>query len=410
MLLWLLMIQGILPLNSERLAGTIWHAHEMVWGFGTAAIAGFLLTAVPEFTSSAEFAPRETLLLVAFWLLARLFGMAGIAGLSGSVWVVAATVANLALIGWLAWRVGTRVWMQTGRRHVAFSLALAALTLIEAGFWVELLNGANPLRWINALVGLMMIMIVLAQSRISMRFLRGLLQPLGVYEEDYRATPPRRRLVILCIILVTIAEWLRINPLTLAWLAFAAGAAILAMMADWHFGRALLHRWVWPMYAVYACMAAGYILLGCAWMGAGWSASGARHVLTVGCMGLAVLMVMNIAGRVHAGRQLDDRSWRMWATVLLLAAVSARVLASSVHAPGGVQLWWWVAGLGWCAAWVLFLAHAWGHLAGPRLDGGKGCEEIPEATLMRSPPPRADFQAVPAGVEGSLPHSAQPPA
>jgi len=95
----------------------------------------------------------------------------------------------------------------------------------------------------------------------------------------------------------------------------------------------------------------------------------------VGSMGLGVLAVMNIAGRIHAGRALDDRRWRIAATMLLAAAAAARALAASPHASAAVLAWWWAAALLWTAAWLLFAAFAWRHLAGPRTDGGTGCDE-----------------------------------
>lgn len=374
-LLWMPMLTGWLPMPAVPLPGAVWHAHEMVWGFGMAAVVGFLLTAVPEFTSTPQFAPRDTAWLLGWWLGSRLVGTASLAGAESPAWAWLAALPNLALVTWLALRITPRLLRQAERPHLGFGLAVLALALLEAGFWWETLRGGHALRWVNALVGLMMVLIVLAQSRISMRLLHGMLDHLGVHESDYRAAPPRRRLAIFCVALITGAELLGLAPSTLGWLALATSAAVLALMTDWHFGRALLHRWVWPLYIVYVCMAAGFALMGLAWLGAPWLPSSGRHLLTVGSMGLAVLAVMNIAGRIHAGRQLDDRPWRIVATALLVLAAAARGVAGTPYAAGGVLLWWWLAALAWCAAWMLFTVFAWRHLAGPRTDGRTGCEE-----------------------------------
>lgn len=373
--LWLLALSGAWPMPAAALAGPVWHAHELVWGFGMAAVTGFLLTAVPEFTATPALAPRDTAWLLGWWLAARAIGLAGLAGTASPVWVWLAAVPNLALVLWLAARTVPRLLRQPGRPHAGFALGIGALVGLEAGFWHAVLNGGDALRWLNALVGLMMVLIVLAQSRISMRLLHGMLDHLGVREAGYRAPPPRRRLAIVCIVLAGAAELAGVAPATLGWLALAAAAGVLALMSDWHLGRALAHRWVWPMYAVYVNMAAGYALLGAAWLGAPLAPSAGRHLLTVGAMGLAVLAVMNIAGRIHAGRPLDDRPWRMAATVLLLAAAAARALAATPLAGGAVLAWWWLAALLWMSAWGLYATFAWRHLTGSRTDGGKGCEE-----------------------------------
>ncbi len=387
MALWMAMLGGLLPLGQAPLTGTAWHAHEMVWGFGMAAVAGFLLTAVPEFTATPEFARRDTALLFGLWLGARLLGLANLATTSTLLTALVAAL-NLALAGVLAWRSLPRLLRQAERPHQGFALALLALLGVEAGFWWAALRGQDAMAWVNACVGLMMVLIVLAQSRISMRLLRGMLDHLGVHEADYRAPPPRRRLAIFCIALVTGAELLGVAAPTLGWLALATAAAVLALMSEWHFGRALLHRWVWPLYAVYLCMAAGFAMLGLAWLGAPWAPSAGRHALTVGSMGLVVLAVMNIAGRIHAGLRLDDRRWRVAASALLVAAAGARVLAGTLWGAGGVLLGWWLAALAWALAWLLYVGFAWRHLVGQRQDDGTGCEEPIEPVRSAPPLPR----------------------
>lgn len=375
MLLWMAMLVGWLSLPGVPLAGPVWHAHEMVWGFGMAAAVGFLLTAVPEFTVSAAFTPRDTAALLGLWLVGRLLALLGLGGAAQPLGTWLAAGLNLALVAWLAWRVVPRLLRQHGQPHWGFSVAVAALALLEGGFWYDTVRGGDAMRWVNASVGLMMILIVLAQSRISMRLMHGMLDDLGVSEPDYRAPPPRRRLAIVCIVLASGAELLGVPAPTTGWLCLATAAAALALMTEWHLGRTLLHRWVWPMYAVYACMAAGYALLGAAYLGAPCMPSAGRHLLTAGSMGLGVLAVMNIAGRIHAGRALDDRRWRIVATLLLIGAAGARVVAASPIAGAAVLAWWWAAALMWVAGWLLFAIFAWHHLTGPRTDGGTGCEE-----------------------------------
>ena len=73
MALWLAALAGGLP-GLQRLPGgaLAWHAHELVFGFGMASIAGFLLTAVPEFTGCAPFTRRTLLSLALLWICARL--------------------------------------------------------------------------------------------------------------------------------------------------------------------------------------------------------------------------------------------------------------------------------------------------------------------------------------------------
>ena len=256
---------------------------------------------------------------------------------------------------------------------VSPALAVVALALLEAGFWMEALRGDAATRWVNALVGVMMVLIVLAQSRISMRLLHGMLGHLGVHEADYRAPPPRRRLAIWCIALATTAELAGVAPSTTGWLALAAAAALLNLLNDWHVGRALLSRYPLVLYGSYWLAALGYAGLGVGALGAPWPPSAPRHLLMVGTMGLSVFSVMAIAGRLHTGNWLDRRHWLPLAALLIVLAALVRALAGVAGAQVLHALW--LSGMLWVLAFTLYLLHAWRALAGPRTDGGHGCDE-----------------------------------
>lgn len=70
--LWLALYFLGLPLASEGIPPTFWHAHEMVFGFGFAVAAGFLLTVVQNWTGRPTLKGRGLALLVGIWVLARL--------------------------------------------------------------------------------------------------------------------------------------------------------------------------------------------------------------------------------------------------------------------------------------------------------------------------------------------------
>lgn len=356
---------------------TVWHVHEMVWGLGLAAVAGFLLTAVPEFSDSPELGRQHTLALFGLWLAGRGLALAAawLGGLT-QLWLLLCAAAHLGLVLWLLLLAIPPLWHQPERPHLGFGVALLVLLGLETVFWWLSLRGQSAaLPWLYAQLHLLMVLIVLAQSRISMRLLHGMLDRFGVRQDDYRAPRPRQGLAIAGMVAVAVAELLSLPLSTQGWLALATAAAVLALMGDWHFGRQLLQRWVWPLYAVYLALAAGYALLGLGWLGAPWPASAGRHLLGVGGMGLAILTVFNIAGRIHAGWQLDDRPWRLWATAALLLAAGVRALAAMPATGLSPQAGWWLAGLVWCVAWLLYVVFAWRHLAGPRPDDLGGCAE-----------------------------------
>ena len=106
----------------------VWHAHELLFGFGLAAAAGFVLTALPEFTATAAFGRRVALAMVLLWAAGRLaFWSSGWLGAAG---VVLSALLNVGFMSALIALVAPRLWRDPERRHLSF-LRLAALQIIK---------------------------------------------------------------------------------------------------------------------------------------------------------------------------------------------------------------------------------------------------------------------------------------
>jgi uncharacterized protein involved in response to NO len=384
MAVWLAALAGWLPwLQAWPLAGgpVIWHAHELIYGFGMASVAGFLLTAVPEFTGCAAASRRRMLALVLLWMGARLaFVLAPAWPSVIGIWPAA--LCNLALAGALLAHLAPALLRDPGRRHLSFAWALGALAALQAGFFVVLARGGDAMAWLHAAVGLLMVLIIVATSRISLRVVNGRVEDgrpgaAPPPEVGYLARPPRRHLAAFAILLCSAAEFvLGANAVT-GWLALAAAAAMLNLMNDWHVGRALFTRWALMLYASYWLMALGYALMGAAWLGAPMTASAGRHLLMAGAMGLSIFAVMGIAGRLHAGQWLDRRAWLPLAAAAIAVAALLRALAGLAPTAGfgNAVLVLLASGVLWIAAFAGYLWHAWPVLTGPRSDGGAGCAE-----------------------------------
>ena len=114
-----------------------WHAHEMIFGFAAAALAGFLLTAVPNWTGALPLSGPPLMLLFAVWLLGRMAMLA--AGLLGPVTVAVLDLAFLPLLGVSAAR---QLFVKPAARNVMLLAILAALAganiayhLVSSGIW-----------------------------------------------------------------------------------------------------------------------------------------------------------------------------------------------------------------------------------------------------------------------------------
>lgn len=369
MLQWILFLLLGVPVPASASGPGAWHAHELLYGVALASVAGFLLTAVPEFTGTPDFPPSTVRRLALLWVAARAAFWAG--GPGGAPLVIVSGGLHLGLIGALAAQVAPRLWRDPGRGHLSFVAVLAALAACEGAFHLALVNGAAmPSRWLHASVGVYMILVVLAMSRISMRIVNQAIEDAGA-SSVYLARPPRRNLAIVCIGLATVAELAAPGTRLSGWVALAAAAAVLNLLNDWHVGRALLHRQPLMLYAAYACMGLGYLLMGLGLVAQLGSFHGGRHLLTVGALGLAVLAAMTIAGRAHCGLPADARAW-------VPVAAASLVLAALLRAAAGWLLpatppLWATAGVLWCLAFGLYAWHMLPVLASARVDGHGGC-------------------------------------
>lgn len=378
---WLVMLPwaGFLfmgwPLPAVPGGPFVWHAHELLVGFGTAAIAGFVLTAVPEFTDTPAFDAAPVRRLVALWLFGRL------AFWSSGWWPTAglalAGAAHLALLLGLTWLLAPRLWRDPDRRHLSFIWMLVLLALLLAGFYLDALRGNEPLRWLHAWLGALVGLIIVAMSRISMSVVNASIDAQvrldGRDRLPYLARPPRRNLALLAVALYTVAEFIQPPGQVTAWLALATMCAVLNLLNDWHVGRPLLRRWPLMLYSVYGFMALGYGVSALAWLTQAWSPNAGVHLLTTGVLGLNIYIVICIAGYTHAGVEKDGRPWVLWGALALMLAAALRALA---YLAAPTALWMGLAAVLWCVAFVLQSVRMLPVFLRPRADGREGCAGV----------------------------------
>ncbi|APW46562.1 NnrS family protein [Rhodoferax antarcticus] len=367
---WLGSLAGLLPLPALPGGTIVWHAHEMIFGFASAAVAGFLLTAIVKFTGTPAVDRKTVQLLLGLWLGGRLFYL-----LAEWLGVLPAAFCDLAFLLLLIACIAGPLWRQPGRRHLAFFNALCALAAVHAGFYLTLWRGGDAMPWLLLAVGLMMLLIVIALSRISMRLVNDVLEHQGGITAPYLARPPRRNLAMFTIAAFSVSEFLLPANTVSGWLALAAAAAIFNLLNDWHVGRALWQRWVLIPYLGYWAMALGYAVIGVGLLsGSNWRSAG-HHLLLVGAMALLVLIVMSAAGRVHSGHGLDHRRWLPAAAALLFGAGLLRAAASLPAIMTAYTPLLYAAATPWLLAWSIYLIYSWTALSGPRPDGRQGCDE-----------------------------------
>ena len=361
LLLWLSALTGIVQLPSafDSLA---WHRHEMLFGFVGAVIAGFLLTAIPNWTGRLPIAGWPLAALFLLWIAGRATVL-----FSAVVGRLPAAVIDVGFFVVLA-AVAAREVLKSNNRNIPvvglislFGIANALHHLGAAGMLPD-----PDLAWRCALA-LVVLLISLIGGRIIPSFTRNWLTKQGM-REGLPAQPTRFDIAVIGLTAVAFLAWITAPQGWLTGGLFAmAAAAQMIRLARWKGWKTFADPLVLVLHVGYAWVPTGLALLAAVDFGAAIPRSAAVHALTAGAMATMILAVMSRATLGHTGRELRARPMTQAAYVLVTTGALLRVTA-----PLGLldyRLGMEVAGAAWIAAFVLFLVAYGPILIGPRADG-----------------------------------------
>lgn len=360
---WLVWASGLadLPFAPGPIA---WHAHEMVFGFAFAAIAGFFLTAVPNWTGARPASSRVITLLAGLWLAGRIavwFAMLLPAGLVALV--------DLAFLPALAATMLAQLLVRPKPQNLMFlgvlTLAWLANLLVHLD-WTGLAGTESQ----GIRGGLLTVcaMIAVLGGRVTPAFTRNALLRANPGAE-VPVSRPRIDMagIVLALLTALLATAGAPDALT-GTVAVAAGLVALLRLSGWRGLDTLRDPIVWTMHASYLFLALGLLGWGLSLLGLGSEIAG-LHLLGVGAVGGMTLSIMSRASLGHSGRPIVATAPLIWGYVLLPVAAALRWAASSwpemFHFIGTVG-----AGALWIAAFALFVVALWPVWTTPR--GGKG--------------------------------------
>lgn len=320
-LLWIVPFGLALPFAHE-IPASQWHAHNMIYGTYGAVLAGFLTSAMPEWTDTPPRRGRALLLLLALWLPGRIIGVVGIEAL-----MVVAALTDIAFLGVLLWYVVAALLARGSMRHTSFAVWLLLFLLIEAGIYAAWFVGAVALaeRLIQTALFVFLVFLSLALARINVVVINLALDPSGE-TTPYRPHPGRQNLTAGLVAIYAMVALAAPTSKVSAYLAIAAAAAFFDRLAEWFIGFAVFRTQVLALAGANLFAGAGFLVIGLAGLGAPLSPTTGLHILSVASLGLAVLSVFIIAGLRHTGRPLD-LPWQAHAAIgLMIGASMVRVL------------------------------------------------------------------------------------
>lgn len=341
--LWIAALATGLPVGGDY--GMIgWHGHEMLFGFGAAVLAGFLMTAIPNWTGQMPLSGPPLGALACLWLAGRLAMMG--AGWIGVPLAVGIDVLFLPLLVAVCGRelIAGRKW-----KDMKVLGGVGMIALANIGFHAEvLLTGTAGASARAALAGYTLLVMIVG-GRIVPSFTRNWLAAMGATR--FPVPFNRQDGVAIVATLTALLVWV-VAPL--GWpavVAGLAGAGIVAWrLARWRGLATRSEPLLFVLHVAFAFVGFGFLAIAAA--GAGWlPVAGAMHVLMVGGMGGMMLAVMTRATRGHTGQPLTATRVTIAAYACLFGAALARPAADILAAPVLLDL----AGGLWMAAFALFL-------------------------------------------------------
>ena len=355
--LWTLQMLGVLP--RAYLAGPVWHAHEMIFGFALAVIVGFLFTAGRNWTQQPTPTGRSLAALVGLWLAGRVLVL--------TPWGWAAALANVAFPLAAAAALAVPLVKSGNRRNYFFVALLVAIGI--ASLLVHLgqlgLMAAPRRLGIQAALDMLLFVLAVMGGRVIPMFTNN-----GVRGADARRDPWVDRLALGSVLALLAADLFALKPVDIAGLAAIAALAHLVRLLLWQPWRTARVPLVWVLHLAYAWIPIHLALRALAAAGV-VSSSPSVHALTAGALGGLVIGMMTRTSRGHTARPLKADRWDIACYALVALAALLRVLVPLVlpaaHPPALA-----LSGLAWSLAFALFAVRYAPWLMGVRLDGRPG--------------------------------------
>ena len=360
--IWLAVFSGKSQVPTA-LAPVVWHVHEMIFGYGAAVVAGFLLTAIPNWTGRMPLQGAPLGFLVLLWAGGRVGVLC-----SAKIGSSGTAVLDLAFPAFFVAVVAREIVAGRNWRNLPMLGALVLLLVGNAFVHLESLGIAGTADLGNRLgVATLLMLISFVGGRIVPSFTRNWLTKQRP-EVSSPASFDRVDRTALAATALALAVWVAMPEAAVAsWVELAAGLALGMRLARWRGGATLREPLLWVLHLGYGWLSLGFLLLASNGFFQLLPQTTALHALTAGAIGTMTLAVMTRASLGHTGRPLVAGPGTTTIYVLVTLAAVLRLLAPLGGAQYALTLSF--AGAAWSSAFGLFVLLYARPLALPRVKG-----------------------------------------
>jgi uncharacterized protein involved in response to NO len=343
-LLWLPQYFGVLTVPTY-FGALDWHIHEMLYGYVAAAIAGFLLTAIPNWTGRLPVNGWPLAGLAALWLAGRVAIL-----LSAKIGGVAAALIDLGFLAAIAAVAAREIVAGKNWRNLRVLIVLGVLILGNVVFHAEVLLHGAANYGIRIAIAAVVALITVIGGRIVPSFTNNWL----TRNNPGRLPVPFSRfdMATIAASAVALLAWIAApaHPAT-GTLLLLAGLMQLVRLSRWAGDRTATDRLVLVLHVGYAFVPLGFLLIGASTWADVVPASAGVHAWTAGAVGLMTLAVMTRASLGHTGQPLEAGPGTQAIYALVLVAAILRIISVFT----GSMLLLEAAGIAWIAGFSCFL-------------------------------------------------------
>lgn len=355
------LFQFSLPIT--RISHIQWHAHEMIYGFSMAVIAGFLLTAVKNWTGVQTPNGSSLFALFSLWMLGRILFLFGerfilIAAILDIIFLIGLTISVVTPI------IKVKQWKQM---MVVTQLALFIVTssffllgvagMVEQGVYWSLYGG------LYLIIGLILIM----GRRVIPFFIEaGVGYPVKLL--NYRWVDLSSPALYLAFL---VAEVLMINRYLSAFFAAALFIVTSVRLVGWHTVGIWKKPLLWSLFVAFSFIDLGFLLMALSPF-LNLPVMPILHAFSFGGIGLMTLSMMARVSLGHTGRNVQNPPRAMaFAFLALMIGTVVRVILPLIN-PSDYLTWIAVSQILWIAAFLIFVVIYSPMLIKPRIDGQFG--------------------------------------
>lgn len=354
MALWIAALIHGWPLGGD-FGPVWWHAHELVFGFAPATLAGFLLTAIPNWTGGLPVSGWPLIGLFGLWVLGRI-AMAG----AESIGMAPAALLDALFLPALLLAAGREIVAGRNWGNLKVLAGVAVIMVGNLGFHLAVLLGHDPATWLRAAVAGYVLLVLIIGGRIIPSFTRNWRKQRGA--EALPVPYNRFDMGVIGFSAASLALWsLAPDAAATGIAALIAAGLNIVRLVRWQ-GAATRSEWLLlVLHLCYCFVPLGFVAIAAATAGLVQPAS-ALHVMTVGVIGGMMIAVMGRATRGHTGRVLTASRVMILSYLAIFGAALARPLADLIGSTALME----ASGLLWILGFGLFLAEHGVMLIGQR--------------------------------------------